>query len=213
MPKNKRNSIEIISIGAEAKIIKNGDLIIKERIKKSYRNEFIDNYLRKFRTRREAKLLYEAKKAGVPVPFIIDLDDDRIVMSYIDGDRLRDIVDRLDKEKRTKIFEEIGRFVARLHLSGIVHGDLTTSNILIKDDKIFFIDFGLGDFTKDIEDIAVDLLLFKKCIRTSHYKYEEEILNAFFKGYCEEYKNCEEVIKRMNEIEKRGRYFKRGENN
>ncbi len=202
--------MQIISVGAEAIIYKEGSFIIKERVKKSYRNEQIDEYLRKFRTKREAKLLHEAKKAGVPVPFIFDVDDYRIVMDYIDGKILRDVVDKLDDNFRRKLFERIGEYVGKLHKYGIVHGDLTTSNILIKEDKIYFIDFGLGDFTKDLEDFAVDLLLFKKCIRTSHYRYENEILEAFLKGYCKIVKNCNEIIKRMNEIERMGRYFKRG---
>ncbi len=203
--------MQILSVGAEARIYRDGDLIIKERVKKSYRNEQIDEYLRKFRTKREAKLLHEAKKAGVPVPFIIDIDEDKIVMNYIHGKILREIVDNLDDNTRKRIFEEIGKYVAKLHINGIVHGDLTTSNIIIDDDKIYFIDFGLGDFSKDMEDFAVDLLLFKKCIRTSHFKYEKEIMDSFLKGYQSINKDIDKILKRMDEIERMGRYFKRGE--
>ena len=56
--------MKIIKQAAEAIIYKNNDRVIKERISKGYRIKYIDDKLRKFRTRREAKLLEKIDNAS-----------------------------------------------------------------------------------------------------------------------------------------------------
>ena len=66
----------------------------------------------------------------------------------------------------TDLSVKIGRIIGNLHLNEIIHGDLTTSNILIvKEDndlKIYFIDFGLSIVSNHLEDKAVDLYVLER---------------------------------------------------
>ena len=132
-----------IGDGAEAIIYLDKD-VIKHRIEKSYRHKDIDVKLRKFRTRRESKILKKLQEIGFPAPKLIEIDDKemKIVMSYINAPRLRDV---LEKKDHKKLCKEIGEKIALLHNNDIIHGDLTTSNMLLTDgspDKLYFIDFG-----------------------------------------------------------------------
>ena len=133
--------MKIIKQGAEGILYKEKDYLIKERIKKSYRIEEIDNKLRKFRTRREGKLLQKTENS--PQVFEVNDKEMKIKMEFIDGELVKDILDDLRKDKRNNLLREIGGKVARMHDKDIIHGDLTTSNMILKD-KIYFVDFGLG---------------------------------------------------------------------
>tara|TARA_Y100000310_G_scaffold101777_1_gene99904 strand:+ start:1618 stop:2223 length:606 start_codon:yes stop_codon:yes gene_type:complete len=194
--------MKIIKQGAEAILYLEENILIKERIKKEYRIKEIDDRLRKFRTRREVKIL-EKTKINVPKVYSFSDKDMKIKMEYIKGDLLRDIFDDL-KEKK-KICFLIGENIARLHNEDIIHGDLATSNMILKKDKLYFIDFGLGFFSKKIEDKAVDLYLLKQLLKSKHYKNYEEDFSFILQGY-EKYKDYKEVLERLNKVENRGRY-------
>ena len=131
-------------------------VIIKERIAKTYRNCELDVKLRKSRTHKEAKLLRELKRIGVNVPLVYYMDDYRLICEYISDVRLKDVFESVDLQK---VFFQLGQNVAKIHKAGIIHGDLTTSNILVRDNDLYFIDFGLGYFSEIIEDYDTDLLL------------------------------------------------------
>ncbi len=201
--------MEMIGKGAEANIYLDGNEVIKERIKKIYRVEDLDKSLRKTRTKREAKLISMARRAGVPTPFIHDADNTKtsITMDYVEGRQMKKILNTVSKDKRKKLCTEAGRSAGKLHKNHIIHGDLTTSNMILSGDKIYFIDFGLGEINEAVEAKGVDLLVFKKSLRSTHFKYEKECLDAFFEGYSTEYRDCAEILKRLNAIERRGRYF------
>jgi len=207
--------MKIIKKGAEAILyidhFEGMKVLVKERIKKSYRLESLDKKLRLERTRREANLIREARKVGVNTPQIYHVDEEncKIIMEFIDGKRLKDILDGWDEEKIEKTFLEVGRCVGKMHLTDIIHGDLTTSNILIKDDKIYFIDFGLGYFSKRIEDKGTDLNLFKEAIRATHPKLLNLCWQNIVIGYKETFKDWGKVLKRVDEIERRARYIER----
>ncbi|MCS7094039.1 MAG: KEOPS complex kinase/ATPase Bud32 [Candidatus Aenigmarchaeota archaeon] len=204
--------MEIIKRGAEAILyldyFEGRKVLVKERIKKPYRIEEIDIELRKERTRREVKLLTEARKIGVPTPqvFFVDEENAKIVMEFIDGKKVKDVVDFLSKEDLIKIFQQIGESIGKLHSFDIIHGDLTTSNMIIKEDLVYFIDFGLGFFSKRIEDKGVDLNLLREAVRATHYPFLNLIWENIVIGYKKNFKDWEKVIKKVDEIEKRGRY-------
>ncbi|MDT7858693.1 MAG: KEOPS complex kinase/ATPase Bud32 [Candidatus Aenigmarchaeota archaeon] len=207
--------MEIIKRGAEAILyidyFEGMKVLVKERIKKSYRLEVLDKKLRVERTRREANLMREARKVGVNTPQIFHVDEEncRIIMEFIDGKRLKDVLDEWSEENIEKIFIEVGKFVGKMHSADIIHGDLTTSNILVKDDKIYFIDFGLGYFSKRIEDKGTDLNLFKEAIRATHPKLLNLCWQNIVIGYRKTFEEWEKVLKRVDEIEKRARYAER----
>ena len=195
--------MEKIGDGAEAIIYKDIN-VIKDRVKKSYRHPDIDLKLRKFRTRREAKVLTKLQELKFPSPILIKMDDKfmKIEMEHISGPKLRD---KLKQEDYKKLSKEIGKLVAFLHNNTIIHGDLTTSNMLLDHDKLFFIDFGLSFFSHKVEDQAVDIHLFKQALESKHYKIAESCWKEFLKGYQDNNK-FKEVMERLEKVELRGRY-------
>lgn len=203
--------MKIIKRGAEAILFLDDSKLIKERVKKSYRLPQIDEKLRKLRTRKEAKLLSEARRVGIETPKIFSVDENgfKIVMEFIDGERLKEFFNETSDEKRGEIAEELGKEVGLLHKNGIVHGDLTTSNMILKDEKIFFIDFGLGEFSQREEDLATDLSVLKEAFKSTHFKYLDLLWENFIKGYKQTNDNFNKVLDTLNGIEKRGRYVKR----
>jgi len=199
--------MKIIRQAAEAIIYRHGNEVIKERIKKSYRIDDIDLKLRKSRTRKEAKLLEKVENA----PKVLGADEKRmkIRMEFIDGKLVKNVLDGMDKKRRSLILREIGGKIARMHDNDIIHGDLTTSNMIIKD-KIYFIDFGLGFISNKIEDKAVDMHLLRQALESKHYKHSEESFKEILEGYKMS-KNWREVLNRLEKVEKRGRYKNKNE--
>ncbi|MGZ7160083.1 MAG: bifunctional N(6)-L-threonylcarbamoyladenine synthase/serine/threonine protein kinase [Methanobacterium sp.] len=202
---------DIAEKGAEANIYSGKwlthDVLIKERIPKSYRIPEIDIRLRKERTKKEAKLLGEAKSCGVKTPLIYDIDkqNNSISLEKIHGKIIKEVFEDAKIKEIKDISGKIGENIANLHNCGIIHGDLTTSNLILKDKKIVFIDFGLGKNSDLVEDKGVDLLVFKKAITGIHYKIADICFNEILKGY-EKADNYSEIIEKVEEIEGRGRY-------
>jgi len=198
--------MKIIARGAESIIYIEKENIVKERIKKIYRLNEIDSKLRKYRTRSETKLL-EKSASLIDVPKVINFSDKdmKIVMEHIKGYLLKDIINSLDNRKLKEILINVGTQIALLHDNDIIHGDLTTSNMILKDNKVYFIDFGLGFISNKIEDKAVDLHLLKQALQSKHYKIYEKGFNYILEGYRKS-KNFENTIKRLEKVEKRGRY-------
>lgn len=199
--------MKLIARGAEAVIMLDEGEIIKKRIKKNYRISQIDLKLRKKRTKREARLLSIARQHGIPTPFVRDVipEEFTIRISYIEGETLRDIVEKLKNIK--EIFHEVGNLAGKMHSGNVIHGDLTTSNMILSKGRIYLIDFGLGEINESIEAKGTDILVFKKSVRSTHFEHEEEIFDAFFRGYLESFPSGSRVIERLKLMERRGRYF------
>lgn len=201
---------DLIAKGAESNIVKSSylgrDAVLKNRISKNYRIPEIDNKIRKARTKLEAKLLSDVKKAGVVTPILYDVDlhDKTILMEEIKGDLVKDIINE-------DLAYEIGENIAKFHNLNIIHGDITSSNMMVNDkNQLVFIDFGLGRYSDLFEDKAVDLLVLKKSLQSIDYNTAIKIFDNVLEGYADEYKddslNREQIIKKINEIESRGRY-------
>jgi len=207
--------MKLIKQGAEAKLFlsrkDNQKILIKDRIKKEYRIPQIDVKIRKNRTSQESNLLSEARRNGVPTPRILDVDkkDYKIIMEFIDGERIKELLNKSDKKSVKKTCFEIGKLIGKLHTAGIIHGDLTTSNMILKDGKIYFIDFGLGIFSRKIEDQGTDLRLLHEAFKSTHYQILDICWESVIKGYKEEYPKANTVLNRVSEIEKRARYMER----
>jgi len=206
----------LIKKGAEASIYLEEwygkKVIFKKRLPKNYRLPELDRIIQIQRTKHEPQMIHRAKEAGVPTPIIymVDLERATIIMEYVEGERIKDVLDKLPDEERIKICERIGRLIGRLHKHGIVHGDLTTSNmILTPNGKIILVDFGLSEQSVDLEARGVDLHLMKRALASTHYKYVDECFNAIIRGYWEEMgpEATRDVLNRVVEIEKRGRYI------
>ena len=199
---------KILFHGAEAKIIFSNNLIIKDRIKKSYRIPELDDKIRRLRTRKETKLLEKASNL-IPVPRIIKVDEKEkeIQMEFVKGKKLSDELESFSKIWQLKIFKQIGENIAKIHNSDIIHGDLTTSNMIFNEEnnKVYFIDFGLGFGSHKIEDKAVDLHLLKQALEAKHFNNWEKLFDEVLKGYKIS-KDYKKVFERFKRVEKRGRY-------
>jgi len=207
--------MKMIKQGAEAKLFlskhDNQRVVIKDRIKKNYRVGQIDKKIRKKRTSQESNLLSEARRSSVPTPIVFEIDkeDHKIIMEYIDGIRIKEFLNSSDKKSIQKVCFGIGRSIGKLHSRGIIHGDLTTSNMILRKEKIYFIDFGLGFFSRKIEDQGTDLMLLQEALKSTHFKILDFCWKTIIKGYEKEYSNSNQVLKKVEEIEKRARYMKR----
>ena len=202
--------LKLIQQGAEAKILfdKKNNLIIKDRIQKSYRHHNLDIQIRKRRTKSETKLLEKASKIiNCPVP-MESKPFDKIIIPHINGKKLSENINNFALKEQKEICGEIGSSVAKLHKNNIIHGDLTTSNMILVKDKIFFIDFGLGYISSKTEDKAVDLHLLKHALEAKHFMHWKILFEEISKLYEKILGKTEskKIFERMTAIEKRGRY-------
>jgi TP53 regulating kinase and related kinases len=188
----------IISKGAEAEIHLEDNRIIKKRVPKTYRLKKIDDSLRRSRTKREAKILQSLPKE-IPAPKLMKAGETDIEMQHIKGEKVRDIL-----EGKIEICREIGEKIAMLHNHGIVHGDLTTSNMLY-DRKIYLIDFGLSYFSDKVEDKAVDLHLLRQALESKHHMIFKRAFSLVLEGYKKKSENYRDIKERLEKVESRGR--------
>lgn len=158
---------------------------------------------------------------GVNTPHLLDLDLENciLIIEYLPFPPMKDVLgtneaavtERDEDEEgqvKTKLVKEVGRLVGVLHANDIVHGDLTTSNILVdtEKDEVHFIDFGLAEKTAEIENKGVDLHVFAEAFESTHSSLMS-LLDDFHDGYREGNPDeGEDVIIRAREIAKRGRY-------
>lgn len=194
-----------IAKGAEAIITREKEIIRKTRVAKSYRLKEIDERLRKQRTRSEASLMRSARRAGIKVPAIMDESSSEISMEFVSGQKMRDVFEDDCKKLAGKIAES----VAKMHENDIIHGDLTTSNMILEADDVFFIDFGLGFVSKRVEDKAIDLFLLHEAIESTHNKVLDDAWKIILNTYKKHYPEGEQVIKAVHKIEMRRRYTKK----
>ncbi|HDI07145.1 MAG TPA: Kae1-associated serine/threonine protein kinase [Candidatus Bathyarchaeota archaeon] len=186
-------------------------VVVKKRISKKYRLSELDKQIRTYRTIHEPQLIHRAKKAGVPTPtiFLVDVGNAEIYMEYVEGKQLKKVLNSMPVETRWEICGCIGELVGKLHRNGIIHGDLTTSNmILTPEDRIVLVDFGLGEFSHELEARGVDLHLLKRAFESVHFEFAEECFRRVMDKYAQivGFEEAEKVLEKVREIEKRGRY-------
>ena len=186
------------------------EAVFKVRKPLTYRLKILDDAIRRQRTVREAEMIHLAKKAGVSSPFLynVDVAASTLVMEFVKGDRVKDLVPSLSKAQLEQVFSDFGQDVGRLHLSGIMHGDLTTANVVRRDGRLVFIDFGLSVRTTRLEDRAVDLRLIKETLVGAHADSSATALDALNDGYASVVGpgQSRAVLKQLLNIERRGRY-------
>ena len=193
----------LLAQGAEAKLFLEDNKILKNRFSKNYRLKDLDDKLRGFRTRREAKILQKLQVISFSAPKLIQNDEkENLVIEKIEGKLVKNILEASDFKK---LSEEIGRKIAILHNNSIIHGDLTTSNMIFGKD-IYFIDFGLSFFSDKAEDKATDMHLLKQAFESKHFERWKEYYENAVKGYKEHGNDAKRVIERLEKVEARGRY-------
>ncbi|KAL0118321.1 hypothetical protein PUN28_009158 [Cardiocondyla obscurior] len=225
---------KLIAQGAEARLYKGLYLgkvcLMKERFIKNYRHPELDIRLTKDRIRAEARAIVRAKSAGVATPalYLVDLERRSIYMEYVENATvLKDFIDKniSGKTDVDHLLDFIGRglgtVIAKLHSRQIIHGDLTTSNILLKNNtneppcydqseaetQFVMIDFGLARVDSTQEDKAVDLYVLERSLLSAH----SEVLTLFsriFHYYQQHYQNkkqCEQIVAKYKQVQARGR--------
>jgi N6-L-threonylcarbamoyladenine synthase/protein kinase Bud32 len=207
--------------GAEATVQIGADTVSKRRTPRTYRHPTLDERLRQTRTRLEARLTSEARRAGVPTPVIRDVDvqEGVLAVEYV-GDA--DLRERLTEAR----VRDVGAHLAAIHDAGFVHGDPTTRNVRVaggttagsaaerergdggnraRDARTYLIDFGLGYYTDDAEDYAMDLHVFAQSL-TGTADDASPLIEAATDAYRAASGQAEAVLSRLCEIEGRGRY-------
>jgi len=206
----------LIKKGAEASLYLAGwhdrKVVMKKRLPKKYRLQELDKQIKTYRTIHEPQLMHEAKRAGVPTPtiFLVDVKNATIVMEFIGGKQVKTLLSTVSEGERRRLCLKIGELIGRIHKYGIIHGDLTTSNMIQDSEgKIFFVDFGLGEKGKEVEARGVDLHLMKRALQSTHFQFAEECFNAVIEGYSQvlDAETVKNVLDKIKEIERRGRYI------
>ena len=193
-----RNESEVQ--GAEATVTIEADRVGKERSPRSYRHPTLDERLRTERTRSEVRLTSEARRHGVPTPLVLDVDPEkaRIVFQRVGETDLRESL-------RVETVAAVGGHLARIHDAGFVHGDPTTRNVRIDGNRAFLIDFGLGYYTQEPEDYAMDLHVLSQSL-TGTADDPERLFEAACDAYRAESDQADAVFASLADIEGRGRY-------
>ncbi|MFQ5919066.1 MAG: KEOPS complex kinase/ATPase Bud32 [Thermoplasmata archaeon] len=178
----------------------------KHRVPKPYRHPRLDGDLRRARLRTEARLFGEARRLGVSVPLLYDIDPEanRLVMEYIEGPLMKEaLADQTGTG--TELGRRLGETIGRLHGGDLIHGDLTTSNMILRGDEIVLVDFGMGERSAELEAKGVDFHLFQEALRSAHAA-NADVFDAVVEGYRSTYPQADEVVARAAEVERRGRY-------
>lgn len=218
--------------GAEAKIYTGTFLgqksIVKERFSKKYRHPQLDERLTKERLKGEIRSLMRCKIANIRTPtiYFVDMNNGLFVMEYLDSaTTCREYIDSLLKNstanfdetrsKLTNLSMKIGQILGQMHKNNVIHGDLTTSNMMVQKEtdncgyKICLIDFGLGFAEGSPEDKGVDLYVLERALISTHPNTEfmfDAVINSYKKEMKAERKTeCDEIIRKFEDIRMRGR--------
>ncbi|EUC51090.1 hypothetical protein COCMIDRAFT_80260 [Bipolaris oryzae ATCC 44560] len=244
-------SLTQITQGAEALLYRTPFLtgstpsILKYRPPKPYRHPTLDRRLTRQRLLAEARSLLRVKKEGVNVPGVLGVDAEAgwMVLEWIEGATVRGVLDGWarraegagdEQDMMTTLMSRIGREIGKLHAVGVCHGDLTTSNImvrsppslrgeveggrdeqeeeeeeeeakrLIRHGTIYLIDFGLTSASIADEDKAVDLYVLERAFSATH-PAAESLFTEVLRAYGETGKGARSVLKRLEGVRLRGR--------
>lgn len=207
---------EFIHRGAESDLyrVKYLDMkaILKWRRPKPYRDHRLDEAIRRKRMIREVQVMHRAKVADVRVPYIyyVSRREACFIMEEVEGELFREYLNRGGEWREMAV--KLGEIVALMHNSGVIHGDLTTSNIILsRRNELYIIDFGLGMIKDDVEEKAVDIELLYRVLISSHTRIAEDFFKLFIDRYVEVCGDGEKVYNRYMAIRRMGRYVEREE--
>ena len=207
---------ELYKQGAEARIFKsyifNKPCIVKERFVKSYRHPVLDKKLSDKRMVQEARSLVRCRSFGVRTPSVYhaDLDNHKLYLEFLPHQILNDLISSLDKQQPaadiTDTLRDVGRQIAVMHDNDVIHGDLTTLNILVdvQSGVSFFIDFGLSSVSSLSEDRAVDLYVLERAISSSHPRMAQ-LFPQILSAYAQHSSRTAGTLSKLREVRQRGR--------
>lgn len=207
----------------------------KERFSKKYRHPVLDERLTKQRCRMEGRILEKCRQRGLAVPQVWRVQAPVLYMEFIDGQTVRNVwqkwmeeVDNNDptqaaawkaiQSKVNEVGHVMGTMIGKLHALGVIHGDLTTSNMMMRDNEhqsddnaettILLIDFGLAKNSESEEDRAVDLYVLERALTSTHPWLPETFMDdQILPAYTKEVptKAADKVLQRLEQVRLRGR--------
>ncbi|XP_057702871.1 EKC/KEOPS complex subunit TP53RK [Corythoichthys intestinalis] len=217
---------ELLKQGAEARIYRTVFLgrptIVKERFLKRYRHPLLDEKLTHRRTVQEVRSILRCRRVGLsaPVVYFVDYSSHCIFLEEIvNSSTVRDHIANAQLQlsgsscpemKLEHLAKKIGHILAKMHDEDVIHGDLTTSNMLLRsppkdgESDIVLIDFGLSYISALPEDKGVDLYVLEKAFLSTHPK-SEVLFETLLKSYTASSKKSGTVIKKLDEVRLRGR--------
>jgi TP53 regulating kinase and related kinases len=212
---------ELLSQGAEARVWKipaflppDRAAIAKERFAKTYRHPVLDERITKARCKAEAKALLRARRGGVICPAVWGVQIPVLYLEHLGGRTVREyLVEQsansmtMMNPEQTNIAVEIGTAIGKLHNTGTVHGDLTTSNMMYTAaNMVALIDFGLAKVSPNPEEMAVDLYVLERALISTHPELEvTSFLPDILKAYKATSNKSDAVLQRLSAVRLRGR--------
>eukprot|EP00298_Acanthocystis_sp_HF-20_P001326 c11730_g1_i1.p1 GENE.c11730_g1_i1~~c11730_g1_i1.p1 ORF type:complete len:227 (+),score=84.50 c11730_g1_i1:52-732(+) len=215
---------ELVYQGAEARLFRGSlfgkDVAIKERFSKKYRLAALDSSLTSQRLKQEVRTVSRLLKSGVPTPsiFFVDIENGRIFYEWINGITVKKYIEEIcvTSDSKNELAVAIGKSIAQMHKIGVIHGDLTSSNMMIKtanqegsessvQDRLVLIDFGLSAGMGNAEDMAVDLYVMERAFISTHPNIQStvDVIIASYKQYGEH--DTTAVMSKLKEVRLRGR--------
>lgn len=229
------NSWELRYQGAESKLYfgthSGNRCVIKYRFSKKYRHPILDKKLTKERTKRERRMIEKIRSKSNMLasymPKVVWSDECTILMTEITNcETVYNYIERnrSNQNEILKIASLVGQCIAELHNLQIIHGDLTTTNLLLlpkfkdatesevdsktattikrvkSDDQessvVVPIDFGLSTGSVHPEERAVDLYVLERALLSTHFS-ESTFFNTMLDSYMQmiDEKTCEPLGK------------------
>ncbi|KAG0226561.1 kinase-like domain-containing protein [Mortierella sp. GBAus27b] len=206
---------QLIKQGAEARVYLapfcQRVVIVKERFSKAYRHPALDKKLTSRRVIQEARCLNRCQKALIDTPtvYLVDVDNSLIYMENIEGLSVRDYLVTpfgLTPEAQAQVAKQIGGAIGHMHNVDVIHGDLTTSNIMMRQESasVVIIDFGLSYVSQLVEDKAVDLYVLERALISTHPN-TELMFTQILEAYGESCRTATQVLKKLDDVRQRGR--------
>ncbi|KAK9811170.1 hypothetical protein WJX73_007976 [Symbiochloris irregularis] len=206
-------SCQLLSQGAEARVWSGEFLgrpvILKQRFKKKYRHPVLDKHLNHSRLKQEVRSLLKARKLGIPTPVLYDveLEASTIYMERIAGCSVKELLKKgMSPADRHSLGRKIGQLLATMHDGSLVHGDLTTSNMLVRSDSqdLVMIDFGLSSISGLAEDKAVDLYVLERAFNSAHAT-SVDMYDAVLEAYKQHSRQWCPTLNKLADVRMRGR--------
>ncbi|XP_020687727.1 EKC/KEOPS complex subunit bud32 isoform X1 [Dendrobium catenatum] len=207
----------LLKQGAEARIFDSDFVgrrsIVKNRFSKKYRHPALDSKLTLRRLNAEARCMTKARKLGVPTPVLYAIDPllHTLTLEFVEGKAVKDILldfglYGINEELMNELAKQIGVAIGKLHDGGLIHGDLTTSNMIIREgtNQLVLIDFGLS-FTSTIpEDKAVDLYVLERALLAMHSSCGN-VMDIILAAYRKSSKQWSSTMNKLAQVRLRGR--------